>query len=141
MGMVIFIFYCCRKSYAPPEINANHLFLSVDGLINTGANGVSSIKLTRSQKLSDTVPSIPEKGATVIIKDGAGASYPLIDTGSNGIYVSSVLSLDPSQQYSLSITTADGNQYASDPVNSKQPPPIDSVNWTLGLTEQPIRRP
>ena len=131
--MVVFSFCCCKKSYAPPEINTNHLFLSVDGLINTGPNNISTFKLTRSQRLSDTVPSIPEKGATVTIKDGTGASYPLMDTGSNGIYVSSVLSLDPAQQYRLSITTSDGNQYASDPVNSKQPPPIDSVNWTLGF--------
>jgi hypothetical protein len=133
MMMVVFSFYYCRKSYAPPEINVNHLFLSVDGLINTGANGVSSIKLTRSQKLSDTVPSIPERGATVFIKNGAGASYPLIDTGSNGIYVSSALTLDPAQRYTLSITTSDGNQYASDAVTPKQTPPIDSVTWTLGL--------
>ena len=133
MGMIVFSFCCCKKSYIPPEINANHLFLSVDGLINTGTNNISTFKLTRSQNLSDTVPSIPERGATVTIKNGSGSSYPLIDSGSNGIYVSTVLSLDPTQPYSLSITTADGNQYASDPVVSKQPPPIDSVNWTVGF--------
>lgn len=133
MLMVVFSFCCCKKSYTPPEVNANHLFLAVDGLINTGINSVSTFKLTRSQNLSDTVPSIPEKGATVTIINEAGTSYPLIDTGSNGIYVSTVLSLDPAQQYTLSITTADGNHYASDPVISKQPPPIDSVTWTLGF--------
>ena len=98
MLMVVFSFCCCKKSYAPPEVEANHLFLSVDGLINTGPGNISSFKLTRSQKLSDTVPSIPERGATVTIKDGTGASYPLLDTGSNGIYISSLLSLDPTQQ-------------------------------------------
>jgi Domain of unknown function (DUF4249) len=133
MLMVIFSFCCCKKSYAPPVINANHMFLSVDGLINTGPSNISTFKLTRSQNLSDTVPSIPEKGATVTIKDGAGKSYPLTDTGSNGIYVSTKLSLYPTQEYTLSVLTADGNQYASDPVVSKQPPPIDSVNWTLGF--------
>src|SRR4249920_554732 len=101
MLTAIISFCCCRKSYSPPEVNFNHMFLSVDGLINTGPNNISTFKLTRSQKLSDTVPSIPEKGATVAIRDGTGASYPLTDTGSNGIYVSSLLSLDPSQQYSL----------------------------------------
>jgi hypothetical protein len=102
-------------------------------MINTGPNNISTFKLTRSQKLSDTVSSIPERSATVTIKDGTGASYPLIDTGSNGIYVSSILSLDPTQQYTLSITTANGNQYASDPIVPKEPPPIDSLNWTLGF--------
>jgi Domain of unknown function (DUF4249) len=123
----------CRKSYAPPEINYNHLYLTVDGVINTSPESISSFKLTRSQKLSDTVPSIPERDATVFIKNGAGVSYPLIDTGSNGIYVSSALTLDPTQQYVLSITTSDGNQYASDPATPKQTPPIDSVTWILGF--------
>ena len=123
----------CRKSYAPPETNANHLFLTVDGIINMGVNTVSSFKLTRSQKLTDTFSSIPELGATVNIINAAGFSYPLTDTGSNGIYVSSDLTLDPSRNYILSVTTKDGNQYASDPVTPKQTPPIDSVYWTLGL--------
>ena len=57
----------CRKSYAPPEVNYNHLFLTVDGLINITPNSISSIKLTRSQNLSDTIASIPELGATVNI--------------------------------------------------------------------------
>jgi hypothetical protein len=123
----------CRKSYAPPEINYNHLYLTVDGFINTTPNSISSIKLTRSQKLSDTVPSIPERGATVNIINTAGIIYPLTDTGSNGVYVSTLLTLDPGQQYVLSVTTKDGNQYASDPLTSKQTPPIDSVYWTLGM--------
>lgn len=122
----------CRKSYAPSEITANHLFLTVDGLINMNVNTESSFKLTRSQKLSDTFPSIPELGATVNIMNGAGISFPLTDTGFNGIYVSTALTLDPSQKYILTVTTKDGNQYASEPVTPKQTPPIDSVYWTLG---------
>jgi Domain of unknown function (DUF4249) len=133
---LVFLTVCiiadCRKSYAPPEINTNHLYLTVDGLINMTPGSISSIKLTRSQKLSDTIPSIPELGAAVNIMNAAGIGYPLTDTGSNGIYVSAVLTLDPAQQYVLSVTTKDGNQYASDPVTPKQTPPIDSVYWTVG---------
>jgi hypothetical protein len=125
----------CRKSYAPPETSANHLFLTVDGIINIGVNTVSRFKLTRSQKLSDTFPSIPELGATANIMNAAGISYPLTDTSSDGMYVSAQLTLDPSQNYILSITTKDGNQYASDPVTPKQTPPIDSVYWTLGTDD------
>ena len=131
--LMVFSNYYCKKSYAPPETNANNLFLSVDGMINTGANGVSSFKLTRSQNLSDTVPEIPEPGATVSIQTTAGSSYPLIDTGSNGVYVSDALTLDPTQQYILKITTADGRHYVSDPVTPKATPPIDSLSWTLGF--------
>ena len=132
--LILFLFSSenCRKSYAPPEINANHKYLSIDGMINMDAENVSTIKLARSQNLSDTV-SIPERRATVFIKNMAGISYPLTDTGSNGIYVSNTLSLDPAQQYILSVTTEDGNQYTSDPITPKQAPPIDSVTWTLGF--------
>src|SRR3982751_5109061 len=133
IGMMLFGFPRCRKSYTPQEINANHLFLSVDGLINTGSGTVSTFKLTRSQNLSDTVPFIAERGAAVYIKSLTGSSYPLVDTGSNGIYVSSTITLDPSQKYILSIATADGRQYASDQVTSKPTPPIDSITWTLGF--------
>jgi hypothetical protein len=122
----------CRKSYTPPEINVNHMFLSVDGIINTSSGNVSTFRLTRSQKLTDTVP-IPERGAAVTIKDGTGASYPLTDTGSNGVYVSNPLTLNPYQHYELSIVTADGNQYSSDPVTPKLTPSIDTLNWTLGF--------
>jgi hypothetical protein len=122
----------CRKSYAPPETSANHLYLTVDGIINIGTNSVSIFKLTRSQKLSDTLPSIPELSATVNIVNAAGIVYPLTDTGVNGIYLSTGLTLDPSRKYILSVTTKDGNQYVSDPVTPTKTPPIDSVYWTLG---------
>ncbi|HET7000001.1 MAG TPA: DUF4249 domain-containing protein [Puia sp.] len=133
--MTVCIISDCRKSYAPPEINTNHLYLTVDGLINITPNSISSFRLTRSQRLSDTFPSIPELGATINIINAAGISYPLADTGSNGIYVSDALSLYPTQQYILSVTTADGNQYISDSITPKQSPPIDSVIWTLGFDD------
>src|ERR1700750_414803 len=132
--LVLFLFSSgnCRKAYAPPEINANHKYLSVDGMINMNTDGVSSIKITRSQNLSDTI-FIPELRAAVFIKNTAGMAYPMMDTASNGVYVSDALSLDPPQQYILSVTTADGNQYASDPITPKQAPPIDSVTWPIGF--------
>ena len=123
----------CKKSYAPPEINANHLFLTVYGLINTSSNSVSSFKLTRSQNLSDTVAEIPELGATVLIQGSDGNRYPLVDTGSHGNYLSNPLSLDATKKFTLLITTSDGEQYQSDPVTPKSTPPIDSLTWTLGM--------
>src|SRR6201995_264082 len=85
----------CRKVYTPQEISVNHLYLTVDGTINMGINGISSFKLTRSQMLNDTSPSIPELGATVAIRSADGsAGFTMKDTGSNGIYVSDPLTLD-----------------------------------------------
>src|ERR1700759_3204002 len=124
----------CRKVYTPQEISVNHLYLTVDGMINTGINGISSFKLTRSQMLNDTTPSIPELGATVVIQTANGsADFTLRDTGSNGIYVSDPLTLDITRKYILSVISGDGEKYASDTITPKLTPPIDSINWTLGF--------
>jgi hypothetical protein len=121
----------CRKPYEPPPIKSSNHYVSVDGFINTSPFGVTTITLTRSLNLTDTIPILPELNAQVTIKSSNGATFLLVDTGFNGVYVSGLLNLDPSLQYQLSVTTSDGNIYASDLVNSKPAPPIDSVTWGL----------
>ena len=121
----------CRKPYEPPAIKASNHFLAVDGFINTGPFGVTTITLTRSLNLSDSVPILPELNAQVMIKSSDGVLFPLVDTGSNGVYVSSTLNLDPSLQYQVTVTTTDGNKYVTDLVTPKPAPPIDSLTWEL----------
>src|SRR5450432_582848 len=128
---MIFLSIMCRKPYAPIVIRASNHFLAVDGLINTGAGGNSTIILTRSLNLYDTIPIYPELNAQVLIQASGGMIYTLIDTGANGVYVSTQQNLDPSQQYQLNITTSEGNKYASDFVTPKISPPIDSLTWEL----------
>src|SRR5271154_3421912 len=81
----------CRKAYEPPAIKASNHFLAVDGVINTGVNGVSTLSVSRSLNLLDTVPNIPELNAQVIIVGANGSMFPLADTGANGTYVSAPL--------------------------------------------------
>jgi Domain of unknown function (DUF4249) len=122
----------CKQTYAPPAITASNNYLVVDGFINTGSNAVTTIHLTRTRNLNDTtVAGIPELNAQVsILQAGAsGISYPLTDPANTGIYSSAALNLDISQQYSIAITTSDGQRYSSDPVPCAQTPPIDSVFW------------
>lgn len=121
----------CRKPYEPPAIKSSSHILAVDGFINTGPFSVSSFTLTRSLNLSDLVPIQPELNAQVMIQSSNGASFPLVDTGHNGVYVSSTLTLDPSLLYQLSVATSDGNKYLSDLVTPKASPPIDSLTWEL----------
>jgi hypothetical protein len=121
----------CRKPYEPPAIKASNHFLAIDGFINTGAFSSTSITLSRSLNLLDSVPNIPELNALVMIQTPNGASFTLADTGNNGTYVSPPLSLDPNQKYLVSVTTSDGNKYLSDPVTPKASPPIDSLTWEL----------
>jgi hypothetical protein len=130
--VILFGTTMCRKPYEPPAIKANNHFLAIDGVINTGANSFTSFRITRSVSLIDTLPYIPELNASVKILSSGGPGYPLTDTGSNGVYVSSFLNLDPTQRYQLAVTTSDGNKYISDLVTPKVSPPIDSVSLQLG---------
>jgi hypothetical protein len=122
----------CKQAYAPPAITAPNNYLVVDGFINTGANAVTTIHLTRTRNLNDTaVAGIPELNAqmSIVAANASGISYPLSDPANAGIYSSAALTLDISQQYSIVITTSDGQRYSSDPVPCAQTPPIDSVFW------------
>lgn len=119
----------CRKAYEPLAIKASNHFLAIDGVINTGVNGITTFFLSRSLNLLDTLPNIPELNAQVMIVAANGSMYPLIDTGANGTYVSAPLNLDITQKYQVSVTTSEGNKYLSDLVTPKTSPPIDSLTW------------
>jgi Domain of unknown function (DUF4249) len=127
----IFSVLMCRKPYEPPAIKASSHILAIDGVINIGANNSTQFVLTRSRSLLDSVTDLPELGAQVMIRSAAGTSYPLFDTGENGMYVSEPLNLDAGQKYQLALTTAEGSKYLSDLVTPKISGPVDSVNWEL----------
>ena len=95
----------CRKAYEPPAIKASNHFLAIDGVINTSANGISTLFCVRSLNLLDTLPNIPELNAQVMIVASNGAIYPLTDTATNGTYISAPLNLDITQKYQVSVTT------------------------------------
>ena len=65
----------CRKPYEPPAIKASNHFLAVDGFINTGTIAVTTITLTRSLNLLDSVPILPELNAQVSIQSGNGPHF------------------------------------------------------------------
>jgi hypothetical protein len=120
----------CRKPYAPPAVMAANHFLVVDGIINTGVNAVTSIRLSRTRNLSDSIPGgIPELKAQVAVMAGNGASFPLQDTAGTGVYTSAVLTLDAAQTFKIALTTADGRKYASDLVVNKPTPGMDSLYY------------
>lgn len=121
--------FSCKKPFAPKAITANNNYLVVDGVINTGKNGVTTIKLTRSRNIGDsTYAPLPENGATITIENGMGNMYPL-QQQPDASYASNPLNLDTSQTYRLNIVTSNGEQYQSDFVKVKQSPAIDSISW------------
>ncbi len=128
----IFLFFaieitCCKQVYEPPAITTTNHFLVVDGVIVTGPDS-TSIKLSRTRNLGDTVPPIPELQATVNVVGESGDTYPLYDQG-DGRYYTFGLNLNNGEKYQLKINTFDGKQYESDFVPVRSTPPIDSLSW------------
>jgi len=105
----------------------NNGYLVVDGVIVAG-NDSTIIQLNRTIPVSDTASIKVEDGANVQVIGQQGDIYPLTPNG-QGRYVSPGLNLNSGQKYQLKIATTDGKQYASDFIEVRQTPPIDSVRW------------
>jgi hypothetical protein len=118
----------CVDRYTPDVPPAAQSNLVVDGFINP--QGSTVIKLARTFSVNTKNVGPVEAQARVSIQDDAGQRYSLTESPA-GTYTSAVLTLNPSRQYQLRITTAQGREYAS----TKQPmvltPPIDTLTWTL----------
>lgn len=118
----------CVKPYTPEPVKADNHFLVVDGVINASPGSETTISLSRTTRLGDSLVFNPERNAQVWIEGSSGGSYPVADWG-DGTYRSGPLTLQQSGAYRLRIRTAAGKEYQSDFVPVKVAPPIDSLNW------------
>ncbi len=118
----------CRVPFTPSPITAATNYLVVEGLINITDS--TYINLSRTVTVASKSTVKPELKAAIIIQSSLGSSYPLKELG-NGIYAAEPLSLSAANQYRLMIKTANGNTYASDFVQAKIAPPIDTVTTQL----------
>jgi Domain of unknown function (DUF4249) len=123
-----FCLVACKKAYNPPEIRMETNFLVVDGSIACGNNAVTTIILSRTTNLGDSVPFRPELNAFLSIEQEQGTVFPIAEQG-DGVYKSQPLNLDPSKKYRLQVRTAGNKIYLSDYVAAKTSPAIDSVTW------------
>src|ERR1700744_5466497 len=112
----------CRKPYDPPVVQADHKYLVVEGLINTGGDS-TIIKLSRTVNIKSISTVRPELGAIVAVASDQNNSYPLTDAA-NGNYVSPGLNLNTTRTYRLRIHTTDGNTYLTDFCQVKVTSPI-----------------
>lgn len=117
----------CKEKYIPKVNQTTTNYLVVDGTINTGT-GPTSIRLSRTTKMTDTVRFNPETGATVSVQGDDNSSFPLSYKGA-GVYAADQLTLNNTRQYRVHIKTKDGKEYASDFVEVKTTPVIDSISW------------
>ena len=125
----VLLLFACVKPYEPPAIRAKNNYLVIDGVINTNVNGITTVILSRSKNLVDTISFIPELNAKIAIVSTSGTVYNLVDSNQQGKYKSAPLNLNPAGQYKIQITTSNNHQYESAFVNVKTTPAIDSISW------------
>ena len=101
----------CRIPY-DPEVPATQLrILVVEGYLDT--QGLKSeLKLSRTVPLTEKESSLPEVGASVLIRSQSGQQFPLQEKG-NGTYVFQ-RDLDERQTYVLEIVLQSGERYQSE---------------------------
>ena len=118
----------CTDAYLPDVITAPPGYLVVDGFLN--AQGVTTIKLSRTYAVASKAAAPVETRANVYIEDEAGTRLLLSEsTTVKGTYTSAALTLNTGRRYRLHLNTLAGKEYASDYVPVKITPPIDAVNW------------
>jgi hypothetical protein len=126
----LFLFFACKEPFIyPASQKATTNYLVVDGFIQIG-DGSARIYLSRTHALDDSLPHIPENGATVSLS-GSNSGFFSFYAAAGGVYQCDNLPADYSQTYQLNIRTFDGKEYISDTVTPIQSPEIDSIHWEL----------
>jgi hypothetical protein len=129
----------CVEPYTPAVVDAPSKYLVVDGFIN--GNGITRIKLSRTENIATTTPPPVEKGAQLFIVDDAGARYTFSEKAS-GSYESDSLALNAARRYQLRIITGMGSTaatYESDFTPLKVTPPIDKFDWVRQDSQVQLR--
>ena len=124
---IIILFAGCIEPYMPTEIKSADAILVIDGHIDI--NSKSSIQLTRSQNLNENGEVEKVTGANVLLENEGGLTY-LLTEESNGIYSLPPQTIEP-VKHRLVVKTNDKKEYASEFVEIKNSPLIDSVSWEL----------
>ena len=129
VGVYVAVDISCKKPYSPPATRVDNRFLAIDGTLVNSVDSPSVFTLSRTVRLTDsTFASSPETGALVAV-EGENGDLHKFNELPGGIYQSAPILLNPSSRYRLKITTASGEDYASDYVAVKQSPSIDSLTW------------
>lgn len=125
--LIIALVIGCREPYNAPLNSPPTGYLVVEGFINASA-GTTTITLTRSTRLYDSVDLVYEINADVRVEGQNNESYPLFQRTA-GVYEGSLPALNPTEKYRLHITTNKGTEYASDYSDVRSTPDIDSISW------------
>ena len=127
--IVAVIITTCSTPLVIPTTLFNSNFLVVEGLINTGSDS-TIITLSRSVVVSAKTVVNPETKATITVENATTTVGTLTEIV-KGTYATKGLNLDNTKQYRLRIKTSNGKTYASDLVDVRVTPPIDSIGFNL----------
>lgn len=125
---ILFLLQGCKEVYDPLIISPQTGYLVVEGLINSGTEP-TTIKLSRTTKLEESVFQKPEINASVVVEGDNNTTFTLVQSGA-GIYSSSQpLQLNATASYRIKINTSDGGEYVSRYSSVRTTPVIDSITW------------
>ncbi len=114
----------CKDAYFVDLPGPSAGYLVVEGFIL--ANAETTIQLSRTGPLRDSVFVRPERRASVMVFSESGQAQSLVEF-SPGVY-SNTLSIDPAQKYRL-VINAGGKEYVSAYSTMLNTPAIDSISW------------
>jgi len=127
--LTVSILLCtCIDQYSP-ELNRFESLLVVDALL-TDENDSYFVKLSRTNKQQNT-ENVMVSGATISIRDDKGKTSMLKETEA-GIYKtdSSAFRGEAGNTYTLSIITAEGEEYESEPCSMFPAMPVKNLYYT-----------
>jgi hypothetical protein len=126
--LILLVGTVCVEPYDPPVVSVGTNILVIDGSLNT--EGISRIRITRTQDLTDKNPVKEELQASVSFEEENGSSYALTEDG-NGNYSLPEKAFNLSKNYRLVVNTSDSKEYVSEFVPALKSPEIDSVTWKV----------
>ncbi|MCW3120341.1 MAG: hypothetical protein JWM28_4423, partial [Chitinophagaceae bacterium] len=128
--LAIILLISCKETYDPPVVKTNLNLLVVDGFLNNSSD-TTLIRLSHTRKLADGTANSAESISQITLEDATGATLYHFQEMGDGQYIVPGINLDVNKKFKLRIKTADGKQYASDEIEVKQTPLIDSVSWQM----------
>ncbi len=109
--ILIGIYSGCRTPYDPEVPDSEVRILVVEGYLDTEGKK-SELKLSRTVPLSNESSTLPETGATVLLRGQNGQQFSLAER-EKGIYIFQ-RDIDERQTYTLEIVLRSGERYASE---------------------------
>ena len=119
----------CIEPYEPQVGQDSLNILVVDGFVNATDHS-ATVRLSRTQPISELGLADPETKATVTINASTGVSYSLVEK-ELGEYKIKELAIDKNAFYTLHIKTISGGEYISDTIRIRATPPIDSLGFSI----------